>query len=169
VRGECFFGELSHRADFVRLWGEYLEEHWKMGSPYLPDEHNLRLYREHFDAYTRGEWAGVAVFWHPEEGPPAGIVLAGEERCSPMWHLRDSGTIAVLWGVYVQPAHRGHRVGLQMEAFGRDRLVDLGFTHAVTSVRATNPLGTGNWRHWHHAYGVEALETRILASLAEGE
>ena len=167
--GTCRLGgpTQTDRNHFTRLCGEYLCERREGGSPLWADEHNLRLHREAYDSYTRGSLFGLVVFWSPHYDPenPMGFVLVGEEAGESLWHT-DYGKLAMLWGVYVSPPHRGHRVGLQMESYGRPKLWEQGFRQVKTLVEVDNNLGRANWSHWDDAFGVKTRGVQIIASLA---
>lgn len=167
VEGHCRHAVPEDRPHFVRLWRALLEELRELGSYRLPDEHNLYLCWDYFDAYTTGRLDGVVAFWCPGQGAdPAGAMMAGAEHDTALWHIdRDGERWGHLHGVYVEPAYRGARAGLQVELFGEQRLIERGFHRVVTTVQNANPLGQANWRHWDGAREVEVLETVIVARL----
>jgi len=167
MNGHCRFAVPSDRLLFVKLWWEFVRELYTKGSTILPDEHNMYLFRDYFDAYTTGKLDGAVAFWSPTvSDEPVGVAMAGDDYQESLWHLDHKGERwGQLWGLYVQPPWRGTRAGLQMELFGESRLLTQGFHQLRTTVWSSNPLGQANWRHWHEARGVKQLEYVIVGRL----
>ena len=168
--GHCRHATPEDRPHFVRLWRAMLEELRERGSFRLPDEHNLYLFWDYFDAYTTGRLGGTVVFWSPtSESDPAGVAMAGSQYHEPIWHLDYNGERwGQLWGVYVEPAYRGTRAGLQMEELGEERLLALGFHQLVTTVQAGNPLGLANQRQLAESREIQVMETVFVGRLGKG-
>lgn len=149
-----------------------MEEERAGGSAILANDHNLRLARHRFDQVIRGETEGAAAFWSPpgvNQSPEAVTIFTlqlGPDGWQTDYDGREGrGKLATMWGIYVSTPHRGRSIGLALEQFIRPHLVRQGFTHAVTSVRTTNLAGEANLRQWDQVWGIQAVETTILANL----
>jgi GNAT superfamily N-acetyltransferase len=169
VEGHCRMAVQADRPHFVRLWREYLTDMYERGSAVLPDEHNLYVAWDYFDAYATGRLDGGTVFWSPSpEADPVGVTMGGEEYGESIWHFDLKGERwGRHWGLYVQPEHRGNHAGRQMELFGARFLLGRGFHRLVTAVRAGNALGRASWRNWDEVRGTEVMEFVVVGRLGE--
>lgn len=132
---------LSDRSHFCSIYMEFLKDQHEGGSHLLPTLHNLFLFRELFESYVSGSLYGLCIFWWPQEDDsPSGVVLAGEDQFPSDWDT-DLGKTANLWGVYVQPTHRGQ--GITMKLFQRSLEIgrDMGIETIRTYVKAGNIHG----------------------------
>lgn len=128
----------------MRLYMDYLIEERKDGSHLLDTIHNLNFFRRYFDAYVMGSLFGACILWYPDNEPeiPRGLALVGEQWEKPGWET-DLGRMCYIWGLYVEPPHRGNGVSLQLGEFGIRRGVEIGFDTVETTVRDLNPQGEG--------------------------
>ena len=89
----------------------FLKEQRGNGSHVHDSLHNLMLQRDLFDAYVSGSLFGCCLFWTPEPGADAQGCLLSGESWDPSSTETDLGKLAILWGVYVRPEHRGKQGG----------------------------------------------------------
>lgn len=171
--GRAYKANSADRDHFLALCWDYMVEVHGQGCSILPTDHNLRLYRELFDDYTRGTLPGVCAFWQPQLGhDPVGFVLVGAERSTSVWDTEqppNGGKRATLWGVYIRPTHRTARAGFLVELSCEETLKAQGFTEVSTAVNSGNKMGEGNWRHWHEARNVRVDHTVIVAQIGPKE
>jgi ribosomal protein S18 acetylase RimI-like enzyme len=138
----------------------YLLEQEK-SSPVRLTRRTLDWYRNLAHSYLKGSLFGVLVL-AMKEAEMTGFALGGEDPGTP--HLDTNlGRQAVVWLVWVDPAHRQSGLGLGMLSFGRPHLVELGFETAVMSVRAANAEGV----RLTEAFGARLEELIYLFPLRE--
>jgi GNAT superfamily N-acetyltransferase len=119
----------------------YLTDQRKDGSVVHDSLHNLNFFRGYFDSYVMGSRFGFCLLWYPEDDPtPRGLLLAGEFFEAPALET-DLGKVGKVWGVYVEPEHRGEHIGKQLEAYALPLGLKMGFESIETTVRSNNPAG----------------------------
>lgn len=131
---------LEDRAEFLRLWASHMAEQEKDGSFLCANRHNLYRYLEFFESYTLGNTDGICIVYACDDGSLAGVILTGEFPGPNDWEV-SLGKLATLWGVYVQPSHRGQGISMKLTAkcfeIGRERKFDA----VETFVRVSNVHG----------------------------
>lgn len=150
------------RADFMRLWAQYLEEIHTQGGLVLPTPENLQVFGDLLSSYVRGNLFGFGLLAHlPEEGrPPAGCLLLGENPGAGLPLRTTLGKTATLWGVYVHPTHRRNGVARQLQDYGRPLTKELGFQSVVSDL-LDNPVAKANALNW----GAQLSGARVLVRL----
>ncbi len=120
---------LDDRAQFSRLYMEFLKDQREQGSYILPSVANLARSRNMYEVYTTGTADGVCLLWYPSDAEePAAVLLAGTHLPPFDWDT-SLGRVAQLWGVYVEPRHRGK--GITMKLFERAMEIGLGQGYAT--------------------------------------
>ena len=147
----CRLATKEDRPEFVRMWASYLEENRSDGSLIHADEHNLKVYRDYFDAYATGMLRGICLFFEPYEGEaPAGALLIGEEFQPSAMH-DDLEVYATLLGVWVDPKCRVQGVSVALTEAALPLLREHGFPGIRTDIRGDN----------NGALGLEAVMVRL--------
>jgi GNAT superfamily N-acetyltransferase len=155
------------REVFLKLWEANLVEQYHNGSGLRASDHNLAQFGKLYDAYTSGRLAGTVVFaTTPASVEPIGVAMGGDSFMPNTWETDDPKT-AILWGVYVDPAHRGQGIGHQMEVWGEPHLKGLGFKAAASVVRPNNPGGQVNFKSWETFRGIRVDEIHFTAYLGD--
>lgn len=130
---------LTDRADFLHLWSAHLQEQEKDGAKLLATRSNLYQFLDYFESYIGGSLFGI-VCVAEVEGEVVGVVMAGEFAQPNSWDT-TFGKLANLWGVYVDPIHRGKGLGVKLFSLCRERGIELGFDAVETYVRVDNKHG----------------------------
>jgi ribosomal protein S18 acetylase RimI-like enzyme len=115
-----------------------MTEQEKDGSHLTANLPNLYRCLDLFEAYTTGSLFGICVLCQPDpEKEPVGIALGGELAVRDEYDT-DMGRIATIWGVYVEPSHRGSGVGVKLFAKALELAIEMGFDSLETYVRDNN-------------------------------
>lgn len=130
---------LQDRTTFLKLWGAHLLEQEKDGSKLLATTSNLYKLLDYFESYVGGSLFGIVSIVE-EDGEAIGICMAGEFATDDHWDT-TLGKLANLWGVYVEPDHRGNGLGVKLFATVLERGRELGFDAVETYVRVDNKHG----------------------------
>jgi len=150
---------LADRPAFLQLWSAYLKEQEEEGSRLLATSDNLYRFLDYFESYIAGSLFGV-VFTYTIDEEVVAIDLVGESTDNQGWDTKG-GKIAIFWGVYVLPEHRGKGLSLKIFHDGLSCLTDLGFDSIVTYVRPGNEHG----RRIARAFGTTVYTEEHIAPL----
>jgi ribosomal protein S18 acetylase RimI-like enzyme len=131
--------QLSDRAEFLRLWSEHLFEQEKDGSKFLATTNTLYRFLDYYESYINGSLFGV-IYFYVVDGKKVGVCMGGEFAIPDAWDT-TLGKLAVLWGVYVEPEHRGKGIGVKLFAALFSHAKELGFDAIETYVRVDNEHG----------------------------
>jgi ribosomal protein S18 acetylase RimI-like enzyme len=151
--------QLSDRAEFLRLWSDHLVEQEKDGSKLLATTNNLYRYLDYFENYIMGSLFGMTYFY-VLDGKRVGVCMSGEFALPDDWDT-TLGKLAVLWGVYVEPEHRGKGIGVKLFASVLESGKELGFDAVETYVRVNNKHG----RQVAKAFGTQVYLEQHIAPL----
>jgi ribosomal protein S18 acetylase RimI-like enzyme len=151
--------QISDRAEFLRLWGAHLLEQEKDGSNFLATTNNLYRFLDYFEDYINGSLFGMTYFY-AVDGKRVGVCMSGEFALPDTWDT-TLGKLATLWGVYVDPDHRGKGIGLKLFASVLERGKELGFDAVETYVRVDNEHG----RRVAKAFGTKVYNQQCIAPL----
>lgn len=114
----------------------FLLEQLAQGSPVQVTRRTMTWYRDLVRSYVRGSLFGVVVLALEGE-QPVGLAVAGEDVGEPRLDT-SYGRTAVVWGAWVEPAHRKQGTALAMLSYGQPFLMEQGFVGAVMSAREDN-------------------------------
>jgi len=116
-----------------------------------------------FESYVEGNLFGMCVMARPgPEADPVGACLAGELANRDEFET-DLGKLATLWGVYVDPDHRGKGFGVKMFQEALKLGLEMGFDSVETYVRITNTHG----QRVAGAFGTTPYMQQHIASLRD--
>jgi ribosomal protein S18 acetylase RimI-like enzyme len=130
---------MQDRTRFLQLWGAHILEQEKDGSKLLATTANLYKFLDYFESYIQGSLFGI-VSIAEVDGESVGVCMAGEFAQEDTWDT-TLGKLANLWGVYVEPEHRGKGLGVKLFATVLERGRELGFDAVETYVRVDNEHG----------------------------
>ena len=152
---------LADRPSFMRLWAAHMAEQEKQGSKLLASTSNLYRHLEMFEAYVLGITAGMCHI-QSCDGEDVGIVMAGECLGGSNWETK-MGRMATLWGVYVEPSHRGQGIAVKLFQACLAEGLKMGFDSVETYVRLDNPHG----QQVADAFGIKPYQTQHLIKLRD--
>jgi ribosomal protein S18 acetylase RimI-like enzyme len=135
------------REVFIRLWRDYLLEHYALGGDIPVTEVNLLEFLRIYDSYSGGSLWGAALI--AELGTePVGVMLGGEVPGGFNIVSDKPGRLCTLLGVYVVPAHRRRGVAWLLQDFGNAEMLRQGFSRVQSMVLEGYPTGEANALGW---------------------
>lgn len=154
---------MQDRTRFLQLWGAHILEQEKDGSKLLATTANLYKFLDYFESYIQGSLFG-AVAIAEVEGKAVGVCMGGEFASPDTWDT-TLGKLANVWGVYIEPSHRGKGLGVKLFAFISERGRELGFDAVETYVRVDNEHG----QRVAKAFGTQVYIQQHIAPLYGNE
>jgi len=128
------------RAEFLRLFEEYVEELKLYGGEMEPDLDTLRSARSLFDSYVDGALPGVCVLFDPPGEGLQGFTLVGAESGNPVFPKRKFGKLAIAWAIYLQPKWRKRNVAQSIWVNTGKKLVALRFDTLMGDILVENKV-----------------------------
>lgn len=117
--------KLSDREALRALFAASLTEEHAAGLEVKPSRRSVNYYLSYFDSYTRGSRFGVCLLWQPKNSPK-GFILLGEQW-EPDGRETDTGRMAWLWDLYVDPSYRKLRAGMELAIAAHQWAIDTKF------------------------------------------
>jgi len=107
---------------FRKLWKAFLTEQRERGAAMLPNDHNMEMFDGLFNLYVvEKSFKGFILF----VGEQA-VLMAG----NPGNIFETSlGEVAYGWGAYVAPEYRGKKIGKELYAAAKEKIMEMGFDH----------------------------------------
>ncbi len=153
---------IDDRSHFLRLWAQHMTEQEKEGSHVTANLANLYRCLDLFEGYAMGSLFGMTVLCQPPGLEPVGAVMAGELSVPDEFDT-DLGKLATLWGVYVEPSHRGQGIGVKLFQEILQVGLEKGFDSVETHIRVKNEHG----RRVAEAFGTAPYMQQHIASLRD--
>lgn len=119
---------------FSKLWLKMLEAQHEAGSTILPNDHNLEVALQLFNAYVDGDLDGVVLFVSD-----VGVLMWGD-LASP-YELSIGKRAAYGYGHYVDTEHRGKGIFDSMLGAAMKQLKDMGFDIVLGSTMEKDSHG----------------------------
>ena len=116
------------RDIFLEMWSENIDELSSLGHDLVQGDQLVSVFADYFDAYVSGSARGVVLI-----DDESGIAIWGE----PLIQRRPP-YISYAWGTYVRKEFRGQGIARKLREVAASELMDLGFTHAISTVLAVN-------------------------------
>jgi GNAT superfamily N-acetyltransferase len=155
---------LSDRPRFLSLWKDFIIEQAKLGSPLEVCDDNLRTYLGLFESYITGSLFGFTLL-ATKADETVGVLMIGETPPNGLHFITRDGTVATLWGVYVQPEHRRKGICWALQDAGRPITLQLGFNTMRSTILADDPASNANALNW----GAKISQHLISFPVADSE
>lgn len=137
---------------FRKLWREMMEEQYTAGSPVLPNDHNLKVIEEIFEAYVEETLEGVVLLVSD-----VGVLMYGD-MANPL-QLSVGDKVAYGWGQYVAPDSRGKGILDKMAEKAFKQLGDMGFSAMLGNTMDKDTHGREAFARVVEQSGLEVVDT----------